>query len=63
MLEFLREKKIEYEAVAQRLLIYNHSGSELFAQLNRDLSCAGCSLRQATLEDVFLRLTGRDLRE
>ncbi len=63
MIEFLKEKKIEYEMVAQRLLIYNHSGRELFAQLNRELSCVGCSLRQATLEDVFLRLTGRELRE
>ncbi len=63
MLDFLKDKEIEFEAVAQRLLIYNHRGSELFAHLNRELSCAGCSLRQATLEDVFLRLTGRDLRE
>jgi lipooligosaccharide transport system ATP-binding protein len=63
MVAFLTEAKIEYEAVGQRLLIYNQSGSELFTHLNRELSCAGCSLRQATLEDVFLRLTGRELRD
>jgi len=63
MLDFLKDKKIEYEAVGPRLLIYNQTGSELFMHLNQELSCAGCSLRHATLEDVFLRLTGRELRE
>ncbi len=63
MLEYLRQAEIEFEEVGQRLLIYNHGGSELFTHLNQELSCAACSLRQATLEDVFLRLTGRELRE
>ncbi len=63
MRTFLQDKGVLFEEVAQRLLIYNAGDGELFIHLSRDFTRAGCTLRQATLEDVFLRLTGRELRE
>jgi lipooligosaccharide transport system ATP-binding protein len=60
---FLREHKIAFEDLGHRLLIYQGADESLFERLARDFCREGCTLRQATLEDVFLRLTGRELRE
>jgi lipooligosaccharide transport system ATP-binding protein len=60
---FLREHKIAFEDLGHRLLIYQGADETLFERLARDFCPEGCTLRQATLEDVFLRLTGRELRE
>ena len=38
-------------------------GDELFLQLTREVRAEGCTLRPASLEDLFLKLTGRELRE
>ncbi len=63
MRAFLLDKGVAFEEVGQRLLLYNSGDRELFIHLSRDFAREGCTLRQATLEDVFLRLTGRELRE
>jgi lipooligosaccharide transport system ATP-binding protein len=59
---FIRERGLQHENLGHRLIIYAGEEEGLYLRL-----CAfdpqGCSLRQATLEDVFLRLTGRELRE
>jgi lipooligosaccharide transport system ATP-binding protein len=60
---FLREHKIAFEDLGHRLLIYQGADETLFERLTTDFCREGCTLRQATLEDVFLRLTGRELRE
>jgi lipooligosaccharide transport system ATP-binding protein len=60
---FLREHKIAFEDLGHRLLIYQGADETLFERLTNDFCREGCTLRQATLEDVFLRLTGRELRE
>jgi len=60
---FVRERGLRAEDVGRRLVITADGGEELYHEL-RERFCAGdCLLRPATLEDVFLRLTGRDLRE
>ncbi len=60
---FVREQGLEHENLGYRLIVYaGENGDGLFAKI-RGFEAQGCSLRQATLEDVFLRLTGRELRE
>ena len=59
----LQDKGILHEDLGQRLVIYSSDGEALYRELLGEHCHEGCMLRPATLEDVFLRLTGRDLRE
>lgn len=52
-----------HEALPHRLLVYSGAGEEVFRRIGEGHCRGGCVLRMATLEDVFLKLTGRDLRE
>ena len=61
--DFLKREGISYEVESNRLLIYTADGEALFRRISQQYCAAGCTLRQATLEDVFLKLTGRGLRE
>lgn len=61
--QLLKDKGVSYEDLGQRLIIYSNDGENLYRDLLGDHCREGCMLRPATLEDVFLRLTGRDLRE
>jgi len=61
--EFVRSRELQYEDLGHRLLIYVEEGNALYRELSRDYCKEGCIMRMATLEDVFLKLTGRDLRE
>jgi len=60
---FVRERQWEHEDLGNRLIIYSRNGEDLYRLISRDYCEEGCHLRMASLEDVFLRLTGRDLRE
>jgi lipooligosaccharide transport system ATP-binding protein len=60
---FLKGEGISFETESTRLLIYTGDGEALFRRISQQYCTAGCTLRQATLEDVFLKLTGRGLRE
>jgi len=52
------------EVLPDRLLLYTDDGEEALAQVHqRGLSPVAVLVRRATLEDVFLRLTGRSLDE
>lgn len=59
----LGEKEIAYEDLGSRLIIYSGDGESIYRDLLANHCFEGCMLRPATLEDVFLRLTGRALRE
>ena len=59
----LAERRLPFEDLGHRLLIYSGEGSGLYREIVAAGWAAGCSLRPASLEDVFLRLTGRELRE
>lgn len=61
--QMLKDKKIFFEDLGQRLIVYSKDGETLYRELLNEHCHEGCMLRPATLEDVFLRLTGRDLRE
>jgi lipooligosaccharide transport system ATP-binding protein len=54
---------VEYEDLGQRLIVYGQKNGSLFQTISREHCKEGCVLRMATLEDVFLKLTGRGLRE
>src|SRR6476661_8088827 len=50
------------EVLPDRLLVYGHDGEEIIAKVHeRGLEPAVTLVRRSTLEDVFLRLTGRTL--
>lgn len=61
--KFLRSEGCRVEDLGRRLLVHLDDGDELFLKLSREVRCEGCTLRPATLEDLFLKLTGRELRE
>jgi lipooligosaccharide transport system ATP-binding protein len=62
VLELVRARGLAHDLLPNRLLIYTSEGERLFGEIGA--RCArGCELRQATMEDVFLKLTGRGLRE
>ena len=63
MMRFLRRQSIPHEIVDQRVLIYNGGSPSLEETIRNDYCVSRCTFRKATLEDVFLRLTGRELRE
>ncbi len=60
---FLQQHNAKTEDLGKRLLVYLDNGNDLFLQLTRDIRSEGCTLRPASLEDLFLKLTGRELRE
>lgn len=64
VVDFVRENSIEYDDLEDRLILYTPKDA---ADLNNtiiDRFCVDkCTYRNSTLEDVFLRLTGRELRE
>ena len=50
------------EVLPDRLLLYTHDGEDTLSRVHeRGLAPAGVLVRRSTLEDVFLRLTGRTL--
>jgi lipooligosaccharide transport system ATP-binding protein len=61
--EYVRQQGLEHEDLGHRLIIYSGESDALYHRLADSYCREGCALRQATLEDVFLRLTGRELRE
>jgi len=60
---FIQSRQFPYEDLGHRLIIYCEDTGELYQRITRDFCKEGCLMRLATLEDVFLRLTGTELRE
>ena len=63
LVEFLRNRQIAHDNLGERLIIYNNGDKDVEEAIRREFCQQQCSFREASLEDVFLRLTGRDLRE
>ncbi len=61
--EYIEARGLSADDVGHRLMIYSDDGEEAFHEITATKCSGGCMLRPATLEDVFLRLTGRALRE
>ena len=60
---FLRERGVRFENIGHRLIVDLEEGTALYREISERFCDGGCIMRMATLEDVFLRLTGRELRE
>jgi len=61
--DFLAREGCLVEDLGKRLLVHLDEGDALFLKLTREVRVEGCTLRPASLEDLFLKLTGRELRE
>ena len=61
--DYIRDRQWRHEDLGHRLIIYVEEDNDMFHEISKLCSKEGCLMRMATLEDVFLKLTGRDLRE
>jgi lipooligosaccharide transport system ATP-binding protein len=61
--EYVSRNHIEHDDLGRRMVLYCPDGSDLDKTIRERFCTAKCIYRNSTLEDVFLRLTGRELRE
>jgi len=61
--EFAKRNHVEHDDLGRRMVLYCPDGSDLDKTIRERFCAAKCIYRNSTLEDVFLRLTGRELRE
>jgi len=60
---YLKNRGLSYEKFNDRIYVYAKDLESVRLEINRDLSLNYDVMRNATLEDVFLKLTGRGLRD
>ena len=58
-----KANQVAHDDLGQRIILFSPSGNELSAAVRDNFCHEQCTFRNGTLEDVFLRLTGRELRE
>ena len=63
LVKYIQGKDIWQENLGHRLIIYAAEEHDLYRDLCSRFENKDCLLRSASLEDVFLILTGRELRE
>ncbi|HXH28913.1 MAG TPA: ATP-binding cassette domain-containing protein [Candidatus Polarisedimenticolia bacterium] len=63
LLEMARAQGWSFETDTDRLFIYTDQGEQVFGAIAGRFQTERCTVRTAGLEDLFLRLTGRELRE
>jgi lipooligosaccharide transport system ATP-binding protein len=59
----IRAADLSHEDLGHLIIIYGHDHDQLYHEISAHYCREGCLMRMATLEDVFLKLTGRGLRE
>ena len=60
---YLKDKRMVFEKVSDRIYIYSDECETEQREINSQFPNVGSLIRTATLEDVFLKLTGRGLRD
>jgi lipooligosaccharide transport system ATP-binding protein len=60
---FIAEKEVAHDDLGERVILYTPEDSTLNDTIRDQFCMDKCTFRNGTLEDVFLRLTGRELRE
>jgi len=60
---FISSKGLPHDDLGHRLIIYCDNRDQIYGEVSSQYCTEGCIMRMATLEDVFLKLTGRELRE
>ena len=63
LLDFVKSSQFMHDSLDRRLIVYGQESDHIFEKMADYYCVENCIRRMATLEDVFLRLTGRDLRE
>jgi lipooligosaccharide transport system ATP-binding protein len=63
LLDLARRDGWRFETDSDRLFIYTDSGESVLAAIAGKFPVERCTVRTAGLEDLFLTLTGRELRE
>jgi len=63
LIEYVKENDIGYDDLGRRLILYGTEEKDLNNTIRERFCNDKCIYRNSTLEDVFLRLTGRGLRE
>jgi len=61
--QYLLDNSIDFDHMGERLIVYNNGNSAIEEAIRTTFCRQQCTFRSASLEDVFLRLTGRELRE
>lgn len=61
--DFVKSRQLMHDSLDRRLIVYGRENDLIFERIAKEACVDNCIRRMATLEDVFLRLTGRDLRE
>jgi lipooligosaccharide transport system ATP-binding protein len=61
--DYIAQNAVACEDLGRKLIIYTTEDSKMNAIIRERFCAARCTFRSSTLEDVFLRLTGRELRE
>lgn len=61
--EYLKGRGLMFEKTSTHHYVYLRGGEEAFRDLSARFGAGICTLRMSNLEDVFLKLTGRDLKE
>jgi lipooligosaccharide transport system ATP-binding protein len=61
--DYLKAQQVPHDDLGPRVILYSPEGQDLSAAIRDDFCHEKCTFRNGTLEDVFLRLTGRELRE
>ncbi|MFH0877781.1 MAG: ATP-binding cassette domain-containing protein [Candidatus Omnitrophota bacterium] len=60
---YLLARGLKFEKSDSHIFVYVKGGEEIFRELSAKFGDGACTLRMANLEDVFLKLTGRGLRD
>ena len=60
---YVIDQGLEHEDLGHRLVAYGDDGDRVFHRISEEYCSGGCAMRMTTLEDVFLKLTGRGLRD
>jgi lipooligosaccharide transport system ATP-binding protein len=63
LIEYIKQHGVEYDDLGNRLILYDPERKGMNDAIRRQYCNEKCIYRNSTLEDVFLRLTGRGLRE
>ena len=63
LIEYLKNHDVEYDDLGKRLILYDPERKGMNSAIRSQYCNEKCIYRNSTLEDVFLRLTGRELRE
>jgi lipooligosaccharide transport system ATP-binding protein len=62
-MDYVKANGVEHDDLGDRVIVYTSEGSAPYDTVRDNFCSEKCVYRSSTLEDVFLRLTGRELRE